>query len=69
MIYSSCFAFNLNVSIGSLGKDNSSDHVSNVLVDRARLTGTTNGVRIKTWQVNETCTCVICVAIDLTLSN
>ncbi|KAF1002044.1 polygalacturonase-like [Apium graveolens] len=38
------------ISIGSLGKDNSAEHVSNVLVDRARLTGTTNGVRIKTWQ-------------------
>lgn len=38
------------ISIGSLGKDNSEDYVSNVLVDRARLSGTTNGVRIKTWQ-------------------
>ncbi|KAK1401182.1 Polygalacturonase [Heracleum sosnowskyi] len=38
------------ISIGSLGKGSSSDYVSNVLVDRARLTGTTNGVRIKTWQ-------------------
>lgn len=39
-------------SIGSLGADNSENNVSNVLVDRARLSGTTNGVRIKTWQVN-----------------
>ncbi|KAL1802616.1 hypothetical protein ACET3Z_031263 [Daucus carota] len=38
------------ISIGSLGKGNSVDHVSNVLVDGARLSGTTNGVRIKTWQ-------------------
>lgn len=45
------FCFNLNFSIGSLGKDNSEDYVSNVLVDRAKLSGTTNGVRIKTWQV------------------
>ncbi|KAL5543575.1 hypothetical protein UlMin_007359 [Ulmus minor] len=38
------------ISIGSLGADNSEDYVSNVFVNRARLTGTTNGVRIKTWQ-------------------
>ncbi|OWM78379.1 polygalacturonase QRT2-like [Punica granatum] len=38
------------ISIGSLGADNSADYVSNVLVNRARLSGTTNGLRIKTWQ-------------------
>jgi len=38
-------------SIGSLGADNSEAEVSNVVVNRAALTGTTNGVRIKTWQV------------------
>ncbi|XP_060670433.1 polygalacturonase-like [Ziziphus jujuba] len=38
------------ISIGSLGARNSEDHVSNVFVDRATFTGTTNGVRIKTWQ-------------------
>ncbi|KAL5543572.1 hypothetical protein UlMin_007356 [Ulmus minor] len=38
------------ISIGSLGADNSEGYVSNVFVNRARLTGTTNGVRIKTWQ-------------------
>ncbi|KAI6675851.1 hypothetical protein NL676_036647 [Syzygium grande] len=38
------------ISIGSLGADKSTDYVSNVLVNRARLSGTTNGVRIKTWQ-------------------
>jgi len=38
-------------SIGSLGADNSEAEVSNVVVNRATLTGTTNGVRIKTWQV------------------
>lgn len=38
-------------SIGSLGKDNSEAQVSNVEVNRATLTGSTNGVRIKTWQV------------------
>ncbi|CAH1432260.1 unnamed protein product [Lactuca virosa] len=38
------------ISIGSLGSKNSEAHVSNVMVDGAQLTGTTNGVRIKTWQ-------------------
>lgn len=38
-------------SIGSLGADGSSDYVSNVMVNRATLSGTTNGLRIKTWQV------------------
>ncbi|KAB1224824.1 Polygalacturonase [Morella rubra] len=38
------------ISIGSLGARNSKDHVSNVIVDGAKLRGTTNGVRIKTWQ-------------------
>ncbi|KAM0952019.1 putative endo-polygalacturonase [Dioscorea sansibarensis] len=38
------------ISIGSLGSDNSEDYVSDVVVDTAKLTGTTNGVRIKTWQ-------------------
>ncbi|XP_061348243.1 polygalacturonase-like [Gastrolobium bilobum] len=38
------------ISIGSLGAGNSEAEVSNVVVNRATLTGTTNGVRIKTWQ-------------------
>ncbi|KAJ4977700.1 hypothetical protein NE237_008480 [Protea cynaroides] len=38
------------ISIGSLGAGNQEAHVSDVMVDRARLSGTTNGVRIKTWQ-------------------
>jgi hypothetical protein len=38
-------------SIGSLGAGNSNDYVSNVIVNRALLSGTTNGLRIKTWQV------------------
>ncbi|KAI6668905.1 hypothetical protein NL676_003790 [Syzygium grande] len=38
------------ISIGSLGADHSADYVSDVLINRARLSGTTNGVRIKTWQ-------------------
>ncbi|PON40755.1 hypothetical protein TorRG33x02_339810, partial [Trema orientale] len=38
------------ISVGSLGARNSEAEVSNVIVDRARISGTTNGVRIKTWQ-------------------
>ncbi|KAL5720577.1 hypothetical protein ACHQM5_013236 [Ranunculus cassubicifolius] len=38
------------ISIGSLGDDNSEAHVSDVTIDSARFTRTTNGVRIKTWQ-------------------
>ncbi|XP_027067420.2 polygalacturonase [Coffea arabica] len=38
------------ISIGSLGSENSEAHVSDVTVHGARLSGTTNGVRIKTWQ-------------------
>ncbi|KAL8236640.1 hypothetical protein R6Q59_017721 [Mikania micrantha] len=38
------------ISIGSLGSDNSEAYVSDVTIDGAVLTGTTNGVRIKTWQ-------------------
>ncbi|XP_020519751.1 polygalacturonase isoform X2 [Amborella trichopoda] len=38
------------ISIGSLGAGNSEAHVSAITVDRANLHGTTNGLRIKTWQ-------------------
>ncbi|XP_047326350.1 polygalacturonase-like [Impatiens glandulifera] len=38
------------ISIGSLGEANSEAHVSDVVVDGAKLIRTTNGVRIKTWQ-------------------
>ncbi|XP_057982118.1 polygalacturonase-like [Malania oleifera] len=38
------------ISLGSLGAHNSKAHVSHVTINGARLTGTTNGVRIKTWQ-------------------
>ncbi|KAF5793569.1 putative endo-polygalacturonase [Helianthus annuus] len=38
------------ISIGSLGKDNSTGIVSRVVLDTAFLKGTTNGLRIKTWQ-------------------
>ena len=38
-------------SIGSLGDRNSEAHVSGVLVDGGNLFDTTNGLRIKTWQV------------------
>ncbi|CAN4112887.1 unnamed protein product [Withania somnifera] len=38
------------ISIGSLGKDNSVGIVTRVVLDNAFLKGTTNGLRIKTWQ-------------------
>ncbi|KAK1413307.1 hypothetical protein QVD17_35079 [Tagetes erecta] len=38
------------ISIGSLGKNNTEDKVSNILVDKAVISNTTNGVRIKSWQ-------------------
>ncbi|XP_009142785.1 polygalacturonase ADPG2 [Brassica rapa] len=38
------------ISIGSLGDDNSKAFVSGVTVDGAKLSGTDNGVRIKTYQ-------------------
>ncbi|KAL3533797.1 hypothetical protein ACH5RR_007318 [Cinchona calisaya] len=38
------------ISIGSLGARNSEEYVVNVTVNNAKLSGTTNGVRIKTWQ-------------------
>ncbi|GAA0141556.1 hypothetical protein LIER_02675 [Lithospermum erythrorhizon] len=38
------------ISIGSLGKHNSRDTVSDIHVQGVTLWGTTNGVRIKTWQ-------------------
>ncbi|XP_022977184.1 probable polygalacturonase At1g80170 [Cucurbita maxima] len=38
------------ISIGSLGKDNSTGIVTKVVLDTAFLRETTNGVRIKTWQ-------------------
>ena len=41
----------LSLSIGSLGKDNSTGMVTKVVLDTAFIRETTNGVRIKTWQV------------------
>ncbi|KAL5982018.1 Polygalacturonase 1 [Asimina triloba] len=38
------------ISVGSLGDEKSEAHVSEVTVDGANLFGTSNGVRIKTWQ-------------------
>lgn len=43
--------FNVVLSIGSLGSGNSKAYVSGVTVNGAKFSGTTNGVRIKTWQV------------------
>lgn len=41
----------VHASIGSLGKNRTTDMVENVKVDTCFLTNTTNGVRIKSWQV------------------
>ncbi|KAI4383575.1 hypothetical protein MLD38_009395 [Melastoma candidum] len=38
------------ISIGSLGKDGSEDHAENIHVRNVHFRGTTNGVRINTWQ-------------------
>ncbi|KAK7345054.1 hypothetical protein VNO77_15437 [Canavalia gladiata] len=38
------------ISIGSLGAGESKEFVSGIMVNGAKLSGTTNGVRIKTWQ-------------------
>ncbi|XP_009354806.3 polygalacturonase [Pyrus x bretschneideri] len=38
------------ISIGSLGAGNSQAEVSDVVVSKAKIIGTTNGLRIKTWQ-------------------
>ncbi|KAL8549589.1 hypothetical protein ACS0TY_008434 [Phlomoides rotata] len=38
------------ISIGSLGSKDSTAYVSDIVVNGAKLSGTTNGVRIKTWQ-------------------
>ncbi|KAL2514537.1 Polygalacturonase QRT2 [Forsythia ovata] len=43
------------ISIGSLGEDHSENYVSDVLVDGVMLSGTKNGVRIKTWQGGSGC--------------
>ncbi|KAK6115504.1 hypothetical protein DH2020_007773 [Rehmannia glutinosa] len=40
------------ISIGSLGKDNSTGIVEKIVLDKAFLRGTTNGLRIKTWQTS-----------------
>ncbi|GLT88229.1 hypothetical protein SLE2022_062640 [Rubroshorea leprosula] len=40
------------IGIGSLGFGNSKAHVSRVTVNGAKLSGTTIGVRIKTWQAS-----------------
>lgn len=39
------------LSIGSLGDGKSEAHVSDVTVNGAKISGTMNGVRIKTYQV------------------
>lgn len=44
-------SFCVQYSIGSLGKFGLSETVEYIHVKDAQFTGTTNGVRIKTWQV------------------
>lgn len=41
------------LSIGSLGAGKTKEIVSGVTVNGAKISGTTNGVRIKTWQVKK----------------
>lgn len=45
------------ISVGSLGKYNSDKDVSDIMVSRCNIKGTTNGVRIKTWQKSYPLTC------------
>lgn len=45
------FHFAMMNSIGSLGAGKSKEFVSGIIVNGAKFIGTTNGVRIKTWQV------------------
>lgn len=45
------------ISVGSLGKYSSDKDVSNVLVKDCKITKTTNGVRIKTWEHSFPMTC------------
>lgn len=61
MMYSKFISYLFIYSIGSLGADHSADYVSDVLINRARLSGTTNGVRIKTWQVRSGQWIIICI--------
>lgn len=47
------------ISIGSLGDDNSRAEVSGIYIDTVQLYGTTNGARIKTWQVSASFSCAM----------
>lgn len=47
------FLYACDFSIGSLGDGNSEAHVSDVTVNGAKISGTSNGVRIKTYQVKK----------------
>ena len=52
LIYLSFFAW-CELSIGSLGSGNSEAYVSGVTINGAKLYGTSNGLRIKTWPVSD----------------
>ena len=45
------FGLMIYFSIGSLGSGKSEEFVLGIRVNRAKIFGTKNGVRIKTWQV------------------
>jgi len=51
MLFCMLFAMVGCFSIGSLGAGKSKDIVSGIKVNGAKIFGTKNGVRIKTWQV------------------
>lgn len=53
------------LSIGSLGSGNSEAHVSDITVNGATLSRTTNGVRIKTWQVRRNMHTYVCMSLLL----
>ena len=50
------------LSIGSLGYGNSEALVSDITVNGATLSGTTNGVRIKTWPVRRNMHAYVCMS-------
>ena len=54
----------MELSIGSLGSRNSKAYVSGVTVDGAKLSGTTNGVRIKTWQASAALSIISMICIQ-----
>ena len=54
----------MGFSIGSLGSGNSKGYVSGVTVDGAKLSGTTDGGRIKTWQASAAMSIISMICIQ-----